>query len=154
MADSISNTRHHAEALVDFLVDHGPSTRAHTINALGWPEGRFGTALKFAREQLLPDLDLTIPAPTPDNGWRYEVTDEWGPVADGAAWVLGIVEARLVAVLRDVQTVQPLLDPRSLDGRAANLLDKRLVPIVRSLEEIYGPRKARTRRGPTPRPER
>jgi hypothetical protein len=152
--DQIANTRHHAEQLVDYLVDYGPVSKVKACADLGWTPGRFGSALRYAREQLLPGLDLTIPAPTPEDGWLYQVTDEWGPIALGASFTLGLVESRLIAVLRDVRTVLPTLDPRSLDGRAANLLDKRLTPLVKSLEEIYGPWQVRKSRRPTPRRKR
>lgn len=141
----LASTARHAETLVHYLVDNGPTTRAKTCADLGWPEGRFGSALRHARDHLCPTLDVTIPAPTPETGWVYQVTDEWRPVGDGAAWTLGLVETRLRAIQRDVLTVLPQLTHGTADWRAANLLAKHLPHLTHSLEDIHGARQARRR---------
>lgn len=146
----IASTARFAEALVETLVDHGPATATAVCDRLGWPKSRFGTAVRYAREHLCPTLDLTIPAPTPDDGWRYCVTDQWGPIGAGAAWTLGQVESRLRSIERDVLLALPQLEKGTEDWRAANLLAKHLPHINRSLEDIHGTRQACRQRGPTP----
>lgn len=135
-AIAIESARRHAETLIELMVDHGPSTSAEICQRLGWTKGRFSTALKTAREDVCPALEVTIPHPTPDNGWRYEVTTEWQTIEAGAAHSLGNVESRLRSIHRDVATVLPMLNPRSKEGRRANFLNKHLAHILGTLEEI------------------
>lgn len=140
----IDSTHRRAEELIEALVDHGPATAADLCSRLDWSRSRFSTALRYAREQLCPKLDLTIPAPTPERAWTYCVTDQWEAIGAGAAWTLGLVESRLRAIERDVAIALPQLEPGTPDWRAANLLAKHLPHINRSLEDIHG---ARTSRG-------
>lgn len=132
----IDNVRRSADALVDLLVDEGPLTSAECCERLGWTKGKFDTAVKAARETICPDLGLAIPHPIPEEGWRYQVTTEWGPVEAGASHALGMVESRLRSIHRDVKVVKPMIDPRSRAGRRANFLDKHLAHLLATLKEI------------------
>lgn len=135
---AIDNTRRHAERLVDLLVDAGPLTSVECCDKLGWTKGRFDTAIRCARDEVCPELDLVIPHPTPGDGWRYQVTTEWGPVEDGAAYSLGMVESRLRGIYRDVRFVKPHLKRGSIEWRRANFLEKHLGHITGTLKEING----------------
>jgi hypothetical protein len=130
------NVQRHATELLDLLVDSGPLTSADICDKLGWSRGRLSAALRFAREQMCPGLELTIPAPTPSNGWLYQVTTEWVPIEAGAAYVLGQVDGRLGAILRDVDTVLPLLPRGTKQWRRANFLSKHLSHLLATLSEI------------------
>ena len=132
----LESNRRHADELVDLLIDQGPLTAAECCERLGWSRGRFDGALRTARDDVLPDLDLAIPHPTPTDGWRYQVTTEWAPVEAGAAHALGHVESRLWSIHRDIRIVKPALDPRSRAGRRANFLDKHLSHLLLTLKEI------------------
>lgn len=137
----IDAVHRHAVALVDTLVDEGPATKDELCKWLGWSEGRFTSALYYARNQYLPGLDLTIPTPTPPR-WRYRVTDDWTHVQAGAAFSLGNVESRLRSIHRDVRIVLPNID-RDIDTlawRRANFLNKHLDHLLRTLGEINGSR--------------
>jgi hypothetical protein len=134
----IENARRHAEALIELLVDSGPLTSAECCVHLGWTKGRFSAALRAAREDLCATYGVAIPHPTPAEGWRYQVTTDWQPVERGAAYALGAVESRLHSVLRDVHIIKPALNPRSVEGRRANFLDKHLTHILGTLREITG----------------
>lgn len=134
----IDNTARHAAALLDALVDHGPLTSAEACKLLGWSKGRFDAALRFARETLCPAMDLTIPHPTPADGWRYQVTMEWAPIEAGASYSLGLVESRLRSIARDVGVVLPHLEWGSVEWRRANFLNKHLSHILGTLKEIDG----------------
>lgn len=133
---SVDSVRRHAEKLMDILVDCGPLTAAQACEKLGWSRGRFSTALKYAREHLCPELGVAIPTSTPGDEWRYQVTTEWQPVEEGAAYSLGLVESRLAGLARDVSIVKPHLTRGSKEWRRANFLDKHLSHIVRTLKEI------------------
>jgi hypothetical protein len=122
--------------LLDLLVDAGPLTSAEVCMKLGWPRGRFDGAVRYAREHLCPGLGLTIPAPTPADGWLYQVTTEWAPVEVGAAWVLGHVDSRLTSILRDVDTILPHLTRSTKEWRRANFLSKHLAHLLGTLTEI------------------
>jgi len=126
----------HAEALLDLLVDEGPLTSDEICKSMAWPKGRFMTALRYARIELCPVLELAIPHPVPEEGWRYQVTTEWQPVERGAAFALGMIETRLRSTHRDVQTVKPKLPRGSKEWRRANFLDKHLDHILGTLREI------------------
>lgn len=128
----------HAGELLDLLVDQGPLTGVALRERLGWTKGRFGTALKHARETLAPSLGISIPSPTPMNGWVYEATTDWRPVEAGASYVLGGVEGRLRSILRDVTTVQPHLVKGTVEWRRASFLSKHLSHLVSTLGEIHG----------------
>jgi len=130
------NTLRHAEALVEVLVDHGPLTSNECCERLGWAKGRFDTALRCAREELCPSLNLSIPHPTPAEGWRYQITDQWAPVEAGAAHALGSVETRLASIMRDVNIVYPQLVKGSREWRRASFLRKHLTHITSTLKEI------------------
>lgn len=132
----LENSLRHANELVDLLVDAGPLTAAECCAKLGWTRGRFDTALRVARDDVCPPMDLAIPHPTPDDGWRYQVTTEWEPVEAGAAHALGMVESRLKSIHRDIRIVKPMLDPRTREGRRANFLDKHLTHLLSTLKEI------------------
>lgn len=136
----IDNVAHHAAQLLDLLVDSGPMTSAEVCEKLDWPRGRFNAALRYAREQVCPELGLTIPAPTPTGGWNYQVTTEWKPVEEGAAYTLGHVDSRLTSVLRDVNTILPHLERGSVEWRRANFLSKHLLHLLTTLAEIGGER--------------
>jgi hypothetical protein len=125
-----------AEVLVDLLVDHGPLTSAQVCVKLDWTKGRFDSALREARENLCPALSLTIPHPTPRDGWRYQVTADWEPVEAGASYSLGAIETRLKSLSRDVTVVLPHLERGSVEWRRANFLHKHLRHIVSTLREI------------------
>lgn len=131
-----ATTRRYAEDLLDALVDHGPATAEELCTILGWSRGRFGSALRYAREHLTKPLGIAIPSPTPDTGWVYQETTEWGPVAAGASHSLGAVESRLLAVLRDVDIVLPHLTKGSVDWRRAMFLHKHLSHLTSTLKEI------------------
>jgi hypothetical protein len=125
-----------AERLVDYLIDEGPSTRAAVTDCLDWTDSRFSQAVKEARDNLCPPLGLAIPAPTPAAGWLYQVTTEWDPVAEGAAFVIGGVESRLASINRDVGIILPHLTRGTTDWRRANFLRKHLTHILGTLREI------------------
>jgi hypothetical protein len=132
----VQSVARHADELLDLLVDVGPLTGIQCCEKLGWPRGRFDSALKFAREQRCPSLGMAIPNPTPADGWRYQVTTEWEPVEAGASYSLGIVESRLAGIHRDVRIVLPHLVKGSREHRRANFLNKHLDHILRTLTEI------------------
>jgi hypothetical protein len=92
--------------------------------------------LKYARDVLCPELGVVIPAATPHDGWRYQVTTEWAPVEEGATWALGLVESRLRNLARDVAILKPHLDRGTKPWRRANFLDKRLALMLQTLEDI------------------
>jgi hypothetical protein len=110
--------------------------------ALGWTRSQFDTALNVARDHLCPDLGLAIPHPVPQDGWRYRITGEWmhrdgtPAIEAGTAYAMGVIEARLRSVLRDVKVVAVTHDRRSVDGRKANFMRKHLVHIIATLDEI------------------
>lgn len=131
----LSNTARHAAALLDLLVDAGPLTAAEICAKLDWPPGRLQTALRYARDEMCPELGLTIPAVTPPD-WQYQVTTEWQPVEAGASWTLGLVERRLKSTLRDVEVILPHLTRGSREWRRANFLAKHLSHITNTLTEI------------------
>ena len=135
-AIGLANTVRHAETLLDFLVDNGPATAAEICSALDWPKGRFDSAVRHAREELCPTLDLAIPHPTPVDGWRYQVTGDWAPIEAGAAHALGMVETRLASILRDVRSVAPNLERGTRAWRRAQFLEKHLSHITTTLDEI------------------
>lgn len=132
----VENVSRFATDLLDLLVDEGPLTSAEACEAMGWPRGRFDGAVKFARTELCPELGVTIPAPTPAEGWRYQVTTEWEPVEAGAAHALGHVESRLLSILRDVRIVAPHMKKGTTEWRRARFLEKHLTHITLTLEEI------------------
>jgi hypothetical protein len=133
---SIENVSRNAAELLDLLVDVGPVTSSDICTKLDWPRGRFDAALRFAREQLCPDLGVTIPAATPAGGWLFQVTTEWEPVQAGAAYTIGHVDARLAAILRDVDTVLPNLTRGTKDWRRASFLSKHLAHLLATMSEI------------------
>lgn len=132
----LDNVIRYASDLLDLLVDSGPLTSGEVCEKLDWPRGRFDTALRHARDQMCPPLGLTIPAPTPSDGWLYQVTTEWEPVEAGAAYTLGHVDARLSRILRDVDTILPHLTPRTREWNRARFLSKHLSHLIGTLSEI------------------
>lgn len=132
----LDNALRHANTLIEDLVDNGPSPSAEVCERLGWSKGRFTSALKAARDEVCPQLGVTIPHPIPEEDWAYQVTTEWQPIEAGAAHSLGSIEARLLGIHRDIKTVKPNLDPRTRAGRRANFLDKHLAHILGTLMEI------------------
>lgn len=132
----VESTARHAGELLDLLVDVGPLTSAECCGKLGWTKSRFDNALRYARENLCADLGVTIPTCTPGNGWRFEVTTEWGPVETGASYSLGLVESRLIGLHRDVKIILPHLTKGSKEWRRANFLNKHLTHILGTLSEI------------------
>lgn len=131
----LSTTTRYAADLVDALVDYGPSTAREVCAVLDWPTGRFGSAVKYAREVICPEMGFAIPHPTPPE-WVYEVTTDWEPVEAGAAHSLGMVESRLVSIYRDVGIVLPHLERGSVEWRRANFLNKHLGHLTGTLREI------------------
>jgi hypothetical protein len=131
----VDNVARHAETLVDLLVDCGPLTKDAIVDKLGWRVGRLPTALRFAREQLCPELGLTIPTATPPD-WLYQVTMDWKPVETGAAYAMGMAESRLAGVARDVRIVLPALAKGTTAWRRANFLNKHLDHLLATLAEI------------------
>ena len=85
---------------------------------------------------------MTIPTPTPENDWVYQVTDEWRHIQAGASYSLGGIESRLRGLFRDVRIVLPKIDrdEDELAWRRANFLHKHLDHILRTLGEINGSR--------------
>lgn len=136
MSDRLPNAYRRAEDLLELLIDAGPLSSADVCDRLGWTKGQFAGALKVARETLCDQYGVTIPHPTPEAGWRYEVTTEWQPIEAGAVYALGHAEARLRSIHRDIVLVKPALDPQSKEGRRANFLDKHLSHILGTLAEI------------------
>jgi hypothetical protein len=134
----VDTSYRHAERLVDLLVDVGPVTAVQACEKLGWSRGRFTSALRIARTEVCPPLDLAIPTPTPQAGWLYQVTTEWEPVEEGASHSLGHVESRLLGIHRDIGIVKPHLTRGSKEWRRANFLDKHLSHMLATLSEING----------------
>lgn len=135
---ALSSTRRHAESLLELLVDCGPLTRNEIVEKLGWTDGRFTTALTYARNHLCAELGVSIPAPTPDMGWVYQVTTDWEPVEAGASYTLGLIETRLRGIHRDVNLVLPHLERGTKEWRRANFLHKHLTHVLGTLREING----------------
>lgn len=131
----VDSVRRHAGELVDVLFDSGPMTGREACERLGWSRGRFDGAIKFAREELCPELGFAIPQPTPPE-WTYQVTTEWQPVEEGASYALGGVESRLSGIGRDVAIILPHLERGSTEWRRANFLNKHLSHILGTLKEI------------------
>lgn len=132
----IESLERRATELVDLLVDCGPLTADQACAKLNWSRGRFSTAVRFARENLCPDLGMAIPAVIPQDGWLYQITTEWEPVEAGASHTLGQVETRLAAIHRDVRIVLPNLARGSREWRRANFLNKHLGHVLTTLSEI------------------
>lgn len=136
MTVAIDSTARHAETLLDLLVDCGPLTGAEACEKLGWSRGRFDAALRRARDHVCGEIGVAIPAPTPADGWRYQVTTDWQPVEAGASYALGQVESRLSGIHRDVRIVLPYLTRGSTEWRRANFLNKHLDHVLGTLSEI------------------
>jgi hypothetical protein len=136
----IGGTHRHAEQLIESLVDDGPGTAAEICGRLDWPRGRFGSALKHARDHLCGPLGISIPSPTPADGWIYQATTDWQPVEAGAAFTLGGIESRMRGIYRDVTAVKPHLAKGSIEWRRASFLEKHISHIVNTLGEINGTR--------------
>jgi hypothetical protein len=135
---AIETTARHAYELLDLLVDTGPLTSRQCCEKLGWSQGRFSAALRYARENLCAELGIAVPAPTPASGWVYQATTEWQPVEQGAAHSLGLVESRLLSIHRDVDLILPHLVRGSKEWRRANFLHKHLAHLTSTLKEING----------------
>jgi len=135
----IDSVHHHAKMLVQTLLDEGPTSKSDLCKWLGWPDGRFDTALSYARNSICKDWGWTIPHPIPPN-WLYRVTDQWEHVQAGASYSLGNVHARLRGLFRDVSIVLPKIDRDAdpLSWRRANFLFKHLDHMIRTLDEING----------------
>ena len=107
-----------------------------------WTRAQFDRALTIARDRICPDLSLVIPHPVPTDGWRYRITGQWlhadntPAIEAGTAYAIGIIEARLHSVYRDVRVARNNLDGRSVEGRKCNYLSKHLEHILRTLAEI------------------
>lgn len=132
----IESLSRHANEVLDLLVDVGPMTGAVCCEKLGWSRGRFDAAVKYAREQLCPEMGMAIPNPTPGDGWLYQVTTEWQPVEAGASYALGMVETRLSGIHRDVKIVMPHLSRGTKQWNRANFLNKHLGHVLGTLAEI------------------
>lgn len=132
----IDSTYRHAEELIETLLDYGPLTSNEVCKYLAWPKGRFTTALRYAREHLCVEFDMTIPNPVPEEGWVYRVTQDWQYVSNGANHVLGRVETQLRRINREVETVLPFVERGSREWRRAMFLAKHLPYLLRTLGEI------------------
>lgn len=131
----IDSTARRAMELLDLLVDEGPLTKATAIGKLDWSEGRFTTALAYAREHLCPMMEVAIPMPTPPD-WLYRATDDWAEVEIGSAFALGRVDNTLRRVYSDVGIILPKLKRGSKEWRRANFLNKHLGHITQTMAEI------------------
>lgn len=126
------------------LQEHGPSTGAEVCTRLCWTRGQFDGALAHARQAVCLELNLTIPHPVPEDGWRYCVTGSWlhadgsPAIAAGTAYAMAVIERRLAAVLRDANVAAANADPRSIPGRKANMLSKHVSRILAALADIDG----------------
>jgi hypothetical protein len=120
----------------------GGATLTELADALGWPRSSTYAAIQHARQHVCPALGVTIPMPVPDDGHRYHVTGDWlaadgtPAIEAGTAYAMGQVESRLRSIHRDVQIALANLEPRSIPGRKANFLNKRLTHIFDTLDAI------------------
>jgi hypothetical protein len=118
------------------------ATRAEISEALQWSPATTRSAIKYARTQVCREFGVTIPQPVPDDGYKYHLTGEWirddgmPAIEAGTSFAMGQVESRLRSIHRDVQVARMNLDPRSIPGRKANFLDKRLGYIFETLASI------------------
>jgi hypothetical protein len=125
-----------------YLQQSGGSAIGEIAEALGWKQDATYRAIQHAREFVCPQLGLTIPMPVPDDGHRYRVTGDWisidgtPAIEAGTSYAMGQVESRLRSIHRDVQVALANLEPRSIPGRKANFLNKRLTYIFDTLESI------------------
>lgn len=123
-------------------LEENPSTAAEVCDLYDWTRSQFDSALAFARDELCPQMAVTIPHPVPDDGFRYHVTGAWlhgdgsPAIAAGTAYAIAIIETRLKVVLRDVRVALGSVNPRSVAGRKANFMNKHLSHIVAVLAEI------------------
>lgn len=127
--------------LLAFLQEVGGAKLHECAEALGWSDSAVRTAIQFAREHVCPQLKLTIPHPVPHDDYRYHVTGDWIAVGhpaieEGTAFAMAQVESRLRSIHRDVQIALANLDNRSIPGRKANFLHRRLSYIFETLGEI------------------
>lgn len=137
--------------LVAFLESRDGATSADCCGALGITKSVFDATLSCARELICRELDVTIPHPVPDDGWKYRVTGDWvnsnhPAIAAGTGYAVGQIESRLKSVLRDAAVAKKHLDPHSLDGRKVNALTMHLSHVLSVLSEISGEEQARDAR--------
>lgn len=127
--------------LLDVLVDR-PRTQRECCEQLNLTAGQFRSAVAFLRDFVCPQLDVAIPHPVPDDGWRYHVTGDWvgadgAPAIEaGTSYALAVIEARLRGVFRDVQIALKSIDPNDATGEKARFLRHHLDHILRTLVEI------------------
>lgn len=126
------------------LQEHGASTAKEVCGRLSWTRSQFDGALDHARRVVCLELNVTIPHPIPDDGWRYCVTGSWlhddgtPAISEGTAYAMAVIERRLASVLRDAQVAAANSDPRSIPGRKANMLSKHVSRILLALADIDG----------------
>lgn len=120
-------------------------TRAEAIAQLGWTNAEFDRHLAYARDAICPTINVTIPHPVPTDGWKYRVTGQWlhhdgtAAIHAGTAYAMGVIEARLASVLRDVRIAKRNVPSNSIVGRRCNFLEKHLTHVVSTLGEIVEP---------------
>ena len=126
------------------LLEERPRGTAELIVETGWTKSQVASAIETARTEVCPMLGVTIPHPVPDDGFRYRVTGMWShadgtpAIAAGTSYAVGVLEARIRTTVRDVRVALGNLDPRSIEGRKANFMNKHLSHILRVLAEIDG----------------
>lgn len=149
--------RHSLEARAFDLLEHlrktGGASRADACVALTWTDHQFRAAVDYARSEIGPALGITIPQPVPDDGFVYRATGEWmssdgtPAIEAGTSFALGQIESRLHTIWRDVKVAKSHLDPRSINGRKVNYLEKHLIRIFETLSDIGSSVPARQDRG-------
>lgn len=131
--------------VMTLLEERGSETSAGVCEALSLSKSQVSAAIEYARVHLCPQLNVTIPHPVPNDGFRYRVTGEWigkggdPAIGAGASYAMAQIESRLRSVHRDVLVALNNLEPRSLDGRRANFLNKHLSRIFGTLDVIASP---------------
>lgn len=128
--------------LVEYLLESDGTKSERVCEQFGWTRGHLTTVLAYARNVVGPELAITIPHPVPTDGWLYRATSEWtgrdgsAAIGAGANFAMAQIEGRMRSVQRDVAVAVAHLDPQSLDGRKANLLNKHLLRMFGTLSEI------------------
>lgn len=141
MSRPLTALEERAFKLLVFL-EETPATAAVVCSMFDWTRSQFDSALALARTNLCPQMGVTIPHPVPDDHYRYHITGDWlhgdgsPAIAAGTAFAMAIIETRLKAVLRDVRVALPSVNPRSVEGRKANFMNKHLSHVVAVLAEI------------------
>lgn len=128
--------------LVEYLIERDGTTAREICEQFGWTRNELAAIMGHARTAICPIFDMAIPHPVPADGWRYRVTGEWvgvdgsAAIGAGSALAMAQIEGRMRSVQRDVAVAVRHLDPQSLEGRKANLLNKHLLRMFDTLVEI------------------